>query len=200
MTDFEDSFQTILENAEGIFKDKGSKFLAFAFPVTTEKEISEIQKTLKKKYYDARHHAYAFRLGADKKNFRASDDGEPSNSSGAPILGQIRSFDLTDILIVVVRYFGGTKLGIPGLINAYKSAAVEAIIQSKIIHKTVNQNLTAKCSYSLLNEIMKIVKDDDLEILNQSFDTDCTVTLSIRLSKFRKIEEKLRNIHGIELL
>jgi len=122
-----EKYKTIRTTSEGNYKEKGSKFLAFAYPVSTEEEIKEIQQTLRKDYYDARHHVFAWRLGSDKKRYRSSDDGEPSNSSGPPVLGQIQSFDLTNILIVVIRYFGGTKLGVPGLINAYRTAARDAI-------------------------------------------------------------------------
>ena len=137
MAEVVSKYKTIKSKSEGSYKDKGSKFYAFAYPVTTEDEIKEIQAKLRKEYYDARHHVFAWRLDADKKRFRASDDGEPSNSSGPPILGQIQSYDLTNILIVVIRYFGGTKLGIPGLINAYKTSAKEAIENTEIIEKEV---------------------------------------------------------------
>jgi len=186
-----DSYLTIEGTSEGVFKDRGSKFLAFAFPVSTEEEISEIQKNLRKKYFDARHHVYAFRLGAEKSVFRASDDGEPSNSSGPPVLGQIRSFDLTNILIVVVRYFGGTKLGVPGLINAYKSAAHDAIANAKIISKTVCDLLEIRFEYPAMNDIMRIVKDENLEIANQSFEMNCVLKLWVRRSNTEYILNKL---------
>ena len=126
-------FLTIQKKSEGIYKEKGSKFIAYAYPIKTEEEVRPLLKSLKKEYYDARHHCYAFVLGKDKKRFRAADDGEPSNSAGAPILGQIRSLDLTNVLVVVVRYFGGTKLGVPGLITAYREAAKDALNQSTIV-------------------------------------------------------------------
>jgi putative IMPACT (imprinted ancient) family translation regulator len=126
-------YKTIEKTAEGLYKEKGSKFLSFAFPVTTEEQIKNIQQELRKEYYDARHHVFAWKLGIDENNYRASDDGEPANSSGPPVLGQIRSYELSDILIVVIRYFGGTKLGIPGLINAYKTATKDAIDNNLII-------------------------------------------------------------------
>ncbi len=196
----DDTYKTIAKPTEGAFKDRGSKFLAFAYPVKNEDEITEIQKVLRKKFYDARHQAYAFRLGADKNNFRASDDGEPTNSSGQPILGQIRSFDLTNILIIVVRYFGGTKLGIPGLINAYKTAALDAINNAEIITKTVNDNILLDFEYVLMNDVMKIIKDEDIEIENQQFDLNCHIELSIRKSKSQKVAERFEKIRGIILL
>jgi uncharacterized YigZ family protein len=177
-----DTYLTIKEPAQGLFKDKGSKFLAFAYPVHSEDEIHLIYKQLKKKYYDATHHVYAFRLGADKKIFRASDDGEPSNSSGPPILGQIRSHDLTNIFIVVVRYFGGTKLGVPGLINAYKTAAEDVIRKSQIIEKTVNDIIEIKFEYPQMNMVKKIIKDENLQELEQKFELTCSITISVRQS------------------
>lgn len=134
MTEFVDEYLTISKPSEGLFKDRGSKFLAFAYPVSSEDEIKEIQEHLRSEYHDARHHCYAYMLGKDKNVFRANDDGEPSSTAGKPILGQIKSYDLTNILIVVIRYFGGTKLGVSGLINAYKTAAEEALKNAKIIN------------------------------------------------------------------
>jgi uncharacterized YigZ family protein len=161
-----DEYKTIAEKSEGIFREKGSKFLAFAFPVETEDEISAIRVELRKKYFDARHHVYAFQLGVENPAYRASDDGEPSNSSGPPVLGQIRSYGLTNILIVVVRYFGGTKLGVPGLINAYKSAAKNALDNAKIVEKKVVMAVKIGFSYQSLNEVMKILKTDGVKIKN----------------------------------
>jgi uncharacterized YigZ family protein len=172
-----DQYKTVKTVSEGFFKDKSSKFYAFAFPVKNEEEINEFREQIKKTYYDARHHVYAFRLGADMNTFRASDDGEPSNSSGSPILGKIRSYDLSDILIIVVRYFGGTKLGIPGLINAYGSAAEEAIKNAQIIIKTVTKLLRVNFEYPQMNDVMKIIKDFDLNIIKQDFQISCLIEL-----------------------
>lgn len=194
----DDTFKTITDSSEAIFKDRGSKFLAFAFHVETEEQISEIQKNLRKKYYDARHHCYAFMLGHDKKNFRASDDGEPSNSSGPPILGQIRSFDLTNILIIVVRYFGGTKLGIPGLINAYKTAAAEAIKNAVIIEKTIDDCIEFVFGYNEMNNVMRIIKDEDLHIISQDFNLDCKIIIKVRKSLTEKVINKINNFHNIK--
>ncbi len=183
-------FKTITKQSEGFFKDRGSKFFSYAFPVNNENEIQEIQKKLRKKHFAARHHVYAFRLGADKKIFRASDDGEPSNSSGPPILGQIRSFDLTNILIIVVRYFGGTKLGVPGLINAYRTAALDAINNNKIITQTVEELITIKFEYSKMNDIMRIIKKEKLNILKSHFDNSCVIELKIPKNDIERIMQQ----------
>lgn len=193
-----DTYKTIDTLSEGFYKEKGSKFLSFAFPVYSETEIKDIQKGLRKKYFDARHHCYAFRLGVAKDIFRSSDDGEPSNSSGPPILGQIRSYDLTNILVVVVRYFGGTKLGIPGLINAYKSATADAFNNAKIIEKTENVLLKIKFNYLAMNEVMKIIKDENLEQLHHKFELDCEISLSIRKKIFATIKEKFEKINNLK--
>ena len=194
-----DEYLTIDESAEGFFKDRGSKFFSYAFHVETEEEITEILKDLKKKYYDARHHCYAWRLGADKKRYRANDDGEPSNSAGPPILGQIKSFDLTDILIVNVRYFGGTLLGVSGLINANKTAAAEAIKNSKITKKTVNQNLELYFEYPILNDVMRIIKDENANITEQLFEMSCKIVLNIRLNDFERIKNRFEKLIHITI-
>jgi len=194
-----DSFQTIAAASEGFFKDRGSKFYAFAYPVQTEAEISQIQKQLRKKFYDARHHVYAFRLGAKKDIFRASDDGEPANSSGPPILGQIRSHELSDILIVVIRYFGGTKLGIPGLINAYRTAAEDAIDHAKIIKKMVNDTVHLKFEYPLMNRVMRVIKEEKLEQITTKFELACEISLHIRQSQTKRILEKFNQIYGLSV-
>jgi uncharacterized YigZ family protein len=194
------SYKTIKVNSEGSFKDKGSKFLAFAFPVENEEEINKYRAELRKKFFDARHHVYAFCIGADKSVFRSSDDGEPSNSSGPPVLGQIRSFDLTNILIVVVRYFGGTKLGIPGLINAYKSAAKNAIESAEIIDKNVEIPLTLRFEYILMNDVMKVLKNDGVHIIHQQFDSDCVIELRINKDMYQHITELLKKIQKLNIL
>jgi uncharacterized YigZ family protein len=194
-----DKYKTIESKSEGAFKDKGSKFLAFAFPVDNELQINQYRAELKKKYFDARHHVYAFCLGADQSVFRASDDGEPSNSSGPPVLGQIRSYGLTNILIVVVRYFGGTKLGVPGLINAYKTAAKDAIDNTKIIEKNVEIPLTLNFEYLLMNDVMKVLKNDGVHIINQQFDSECVIEIRINKEKIDYISEILNNIKGLKI-
>ncbi len=194
-----DQYKTIKKSSEGFFKDRGSKFYAFAFPVENSEEIANQRALLRKKFYDARHHVYAYRLGQGDNNAMASDDGEPSNSSGPPILGKIRSYELTNILIVIVRYFGGTKLGIPGLINAYRTAAEEAINNTVIIVKTLKKKLIVKYEYPLMNAVMRTIKDNKLEIEKQDFALDCKITLNIRESDYDKIYEIFNNIYGVEI-
>ena len=195
----EDTYKTISSPSEGIFKDKGSKFIAFAFPVTSEEEIKEIVQSLKKEHHAARHHCYAWRLGYEKLLFRANDDGEPSSTAGKPILGQIQSFDLTDILIVVVRYFGGTLLGVSGLINAYKSAAFEAINQAEIITKLVEKKILVEFGYDVMNEVMKVFKDEKLPQIDPTFDLNCQIKTTIRLSDLERIVNQLTKIEGLKI-
>ena len=178
----EDTYKTIVEPSEGIYTEKRSKFIAIALPVRTLDEIKAHLETYQKKYYDARHVCYAYMLGAARKDFRANDNGEPSGTAGKPILGQINSNELTDILIIVVRYFGGIKLGTSGLIVAYKAAAAEAISAATIIEKTVDEEVTVMFEYPFMNDIMRIVKEEEPEILSQSYDMDCSMTLCIRRS------------------
>jgi len=190
-----DTYKTISKLSEGVYKEKGSKFISYAYPVRKEDECKEIIGKIKKEYYDARHHCYAYMLGAKKKDFRANDDGEPSSTAGKPILGQILSNDLTNLLIVVIRYFGGTKLGVSGLIHAYKTAAADAIENAEIINKTVNDIYEIFYDYLAMNDVMKIIKEDEPEQLSQEFNLKCKITLSIRqkdvdriISKFNKID------------
>jgi len=193
-----DSYKTIQNISEGIYKEKGSKFIAYAFPVSSEEEIKEQIDKLKKEYYDARHHCYAYMLGADKKNFRANDDGEPSSTAGKPILGQILSYELTNILIVVVRYFGGTKLGVSGLIHAYKTAAIDAILNAEIIEKTVNDIYDIHFDYLVMNDVMRIIKEEHPLQIDQDFNLTCRITLSIRQSEVEKIIERFSKIDSVK--
>jgi len=195
----EDTYRTISNPVEGLFKDKGSKFLSFAYQVTNEDEIREIVQKIKKDHYSARHHCYAWRLGHEKLHFRANDDGEPSSTAGKPILGQIQSFDLTNILIVVVRYFGGTLLGVSGLINAYRNAALDAINQAEIIEKLVEKHILVEFEYEAMNEVMKIFKDEKLIQSNSKFDIKCQIKTSIRLSDLSRIESGLKKIKGLKV-
>lgn len=193
-----DSYKTIKYKSEGIYKEKGSKFITYAFPITCEEDVKiEIDK-LKKEYYDARHHCYAYMLGADKKTFRANDDGEPSSTAGKPILGQILSSDLTNILIVVVRYFGGTKLGVSGLIRAYKTAALDAISNAEIIDKTVNDIYNINFDYLVMNDVMRIIKEEEPLQIDQDFNLTCRITLSIRQSEVEKIIERFSKIDSVK--
>ncbi|MBN2683003.1 MAG: YigZ family protein [Bacteroidales bacterium] len=195
----EDIYKTIKENSEGFFKDRGSKFIGLAFPVFSETEIKDIQKNLRNQYYDARHHCFAWRLGADKLHYRVNDDGEPSNSAGMPIFGQIQSFDLTNILIVVVRYFGGTKLGVPGLINAYRTAASEAIRNGEIIEKTVNNITKIHFEYLAMNDVMTVLKEEQLEQFEQCFELQCSINVKLRLSEAQRITERLEKIDSVKI-
>lgn len=196
---FENTYKTIDNSCEGLFKDKGSKFIAKAYPVKTETEVKNIIQSLKKDYYDARHHCYAYILGYDKSAFRINDDGEPSGTAGRPIYGQLQHFDLTNTLIVVIRYFGGTLLGVSGLINAYKNASIEAINNATIIEKFVKEHYNIHFQYLQMNEVMKIIKDDNIEILNQNFDNECEMDLIIKKSESVRIYEKLKKIENLTI-
>lgn len=193
----EDVFKTIEGQAEGIYKEKGSRFIALAYPVTREEEIRDIIAGLKEKYYDARHHCYAWRLGAAKTHFRANDDGEPSSTAGKPILGQIQSNDLTNILIVVIRYFGGIKLGVSGLINAYREAAADVLRNAVIIEKTVDEQLRIHFSYMVMNDVMKIVKEEEPEVLERNFEMECDMLLSIRQKDMPALRARLEKIESL---
>lgn len=196
---FSDTYLTIEKPSEAIFKDKGSKFLAYAYPIENDQQIKEILNQLKKEHHTANHHCYAYRLGADKLNFRANDDGEPNNTAGKPILGQIQSNDLTNILIVVVRYFGGTLLGVSGLINAYKNSAADVIKTSIIIEKQILFNYTIQFYFEHLNDVMKLLKQLDCKITNQQFDNNCEISFSVRKANSEQCEEKLKKIEGLKL-
>ena len=193
----EDFFKTIASPSEGQYTEKRSKFLAFAFPVTTVEEIKELLDAHQKKFYDARHVCYAYMLGHERLVFRANDNGEPSGTAGKPILGQINSNELTDILIIVVRYFGGVKLGTSGLIQAYKAAAAEAISAATVIEKTVDEQVSIAFEYPLMNSVMRIVKEEEPSILSQSFESDCLMTLSIRASLMPRLRQRLEKIDGL---
>lgn len=195
----EDTYKTIASLAQGTYTEKRSKFLAFAMPVRSLDEVKEHLKFYEKKYFDARHVCYAYMLGAERTDFRANDNGEPSGTAGKPILGQINSFGLTDILIVVVRYFGGIKLGTSGLIVAYKTAAQEALNAAEIIEKTVDADITFLFEYPFMNDVMRIVKEESPEIISQDFDNDCRMTLRIRKSQFDKLRERLKKVETLRI-
>jgi uncharacterized YigZ family protein len=192
----QDSYKSIAEEARGLFKDNGSRFIAHAYPVETEEEVKEIVAALKKEYYDARHHVYAYRLGYKGDKFRANDDGEPSGSSGRPVLGQIDSKGLSDILVVVVRYFGGIKLGIPGLIRAYKTSTADALDNAQIIEKIASKMYRIHFGYMNMNSVMKVMKDMNLEQRNQKFDMECSIDTSVRLSLVDSFIEKMGDVEG----
>jgi len=189
-----DTYKTIAAPSEAIYTEKRSKFIAIALPVRSLEEIKPLLEQYQKKYYDARHVCYAYMLGHERKDFRANDNGEPSGTAGKPILGQVNSNELTDILLIVVRYFGGIKLGTSGLIVAYKAAAAEAIANSEIIEKTVDEEITVTFEYPFMNDIMRIVKEEESEILQQSYDMDCVMTLRIRQSAMPKLRSRLEKV------
>lgn len=195
----EDTYNTIEEISTGIFKDKGSKFISYAYPVKEEGEIKEIIKLLKKEHFNARHHCYAWRLGDEDIRFRANDDGEPSSTAGKPILGQLVSFNTTNILIVVVRYFGGTLLGVGGLINAYRSAAKDALLNARIIEKKIERVFQISFSYKELNDVMGIVKSENLNQLETNFLESCTLKFSIRKSEAQRVEGLFGKFHGVTI-
>lgn len=190
----EDTYKTIAAPAESVYTEKRSKFIAIALPVRTLAEIKAYLDEYQKKYYDARHVCYAYMLGAERKEFRANDNGEPSGTAGKPILGQINSNELIDILVIVVRYFGGIKLGTSGLIVAYKTAAAQALSEAQIIEKTVDEQVTVVFEYPFMNDIMRIVKEESPEILNQSYDMDCVMTLRIRKSQMPRLRMRLEKV------
>lgn len=191
-----DTYRSISGTSEGLFKDNGSRFIAKAYPVESEDEVKQIVSSLKKEYHDARHHCYAYRLGYRGDVFRANDDGEPSSSAGRPILGQIDSNGLSDILIVVVRYFGGIKLGIPGLIRAYRTSSADAISNAEIITKVAVKRYRLVFGYMQMNSVMKLVKDMSLEQSGQDFGTECSMTVKVRLSAEADFLERVGNIGG----
>ena len=195
-TQIQDSYKSIAAESRGLFKDNGSRFIAHAYPVETEDEIKEIVAALKKEYYDARHHVYAYRLGYLGDKFRANDDGEPSGSSGRPVLGQIDSNELSDILVVVVRYFGGIKLGIPGLIRAYKTATADAIANAEIVEKIACKRFKVHFGYMGMNSVMKVFKDMGLDQKNQQFDMECSMDTSVRLSLVDTFLERIGDVEG----
>ena len=195
----QDSYRSIAAESRGLFKDNGSRFIAHAYPVETEEEVKEIVASLKKEYYDARHHVYAYRLGYMGDRFRANDDGEPSGSSGRPVLGQIDSNNLSDILVVVVRYFGGIKLGIPGLRRAYRTAAADAIANAGIVEKIASKMYRVHFGYMSMNSVMKVFKDMGLEQKNQKFDMECSMDTSVRLSLTETFAERMNDVEGCRI-
>ncbi|MFY0591029.1 IMPACT family protein [Roseivirga sp.] len=193
----QDSFLTISNSTEGLYKEKGSKFIAIAHPVTSVEAVKEKLEALRKEYYDARHHCYAYILGYEGAETRANDDGEPNHSAGDPILGQIKSKNLTNTLVVVVRYFGGTKLGVSGLINAYKTAAFEALEEADIVKREITESVILRFPYDEMNEVMKLVKDLELKIKGQDYDTGCVMTLEVIVSKMAIMHEKLTLLNDL---
>ena len=186
-----DEYTSIAAPSEGLFKDNGSRFIALAYPVETQEQVKEIVSALKKEYHDARHHCYAYRIGYKGDLFRSNDDGEPSGSAGRPILGQIDSLGLSDVLVVVVRYFGGIKLGIPGLIRAYKTSTADALDSAVVVTKTACRHFLLKFDYLDMNGVMKVLKDMDLPQRAQSFAQDCSLETSVPLSEVEDFLKRL---------
>ena len=189
-----DTYLTIQDKSEGIYTEKRSKFLAFAHPVETIDEIKDLLTDYKKKYYDARHVCYAYMLGPERTDFRTNDDGEPSSTAGKPILGQINSRELTNILVVVIRYFGGVKLGTSGLIVAYREAAAEALSAATVIEKTIEETVTFTFPYVMMNSVMRVVKELSPRIVEQKYDETCIITLAIKRSMAPMLEERLNKL------
>lgn len=197
MEEKSDIYRTILSPAEALFKDRGSRFLSYAYPVDRVEQVKNLVDKLRKQYYDATHHCYAYRIGSKGAEFRANDDGEPSGTAGRPILGQMLSNDVTDCLIVVVRYFGGTKLGVPGLINAYKTSAGEVLQSAQIVERYVKVRLLVEYSYVVINDVMRIVKEEKVDVVDQAFDNLCTIVIEVRKSAQERVEERLSKIEGV---
>lgn len=192
------TYYTIKSQTEGLYKEKGSKFLAFAYPVTSDNQIKEIQVDLRKQYYDARHHCFAWVLGMDNQVWRANDDGEPAHSAGDPILGQIRSAELTNVLVVVVRYFGGTKLGVGGLINAYKTAAEEALAKAEKREIYETKEIIMKFSYDALSTVERLISDFEIAVIERDFQLSCKISGNIKKDLIPLFEEKTSDLYTIE--
>lgn len=197
MEETKDTYRTIEAVSEAVFTEKRSKFISIALPVRTVEEIKTYLEEYQKKYYDARHVCYAYMLGSDRTVFRANDNGEPSGTAGKPILGQINSNELTDILIIVVRYFGGIKLGTSGLIQAYKHAAALAIEGAVILEKTVDADISFEFEYPFLNDVMRVVKEEGPQIVRQAFDINCSMTLRIRKSLLERLSSRLSKVETL---
>ena len=184
---------------EILFKEKNSKFFGYAFPITSEEEVKPIIDQLRKKHFNAGHFCYAYQLGSSKTMYRANDDGEPSNSAGMPIFGQIQSFDLTNVLVVVVRFFGGTKLGVGGLISAYKTAAQMALEQAEIIEKTIDIHFQIHFDYKNINKVMRIIKEKNLTIISQKMDSNCEIEIATRKSNEKTVYGSFQNLFDVEV-
>jgi uncharacterized YigZ family protein len=194
---FEDTYRTIDKPTEGLFRDRGSKFIAFAYPINTESDIKPLLTQLKAEHPKANHHCWAMRLGIDRSVFRINDDGEPSGTAGRPILNTLLSRNITNVLVVVVRYFGGTLLGVPGLINAYKVATEEALNTATVVEKTLNDIYTIQFDYQQMNDVMRIVKEDNLTVLHQQFDNNCVVKVGIRRMQVNQSIARFEKVTGV---
>ncbi|MDB5060447.1 MAG: YigZ family protein [Mucilaginibacter sp.] len=197
---FDDTYTTIAQPTEGVFGDRGSKFLAFAYPISSDSEIKPIVTHLKAEHPKANHHCWAIRLGIDRSVFRVNDDGEPSGTAGRPILNTLLSKNITNVLVVVVRYFGGTLLGVPGLINAYKAATEAALSEAQLIDKTVNDIYTITFEYLQMNDVMRIIKDEQLEIMEQRSELNCEIRFSVRKTQVELVMSKLNKVSGVKVV
>ena len=196
----DDLYKTITKPAQGeLFKDKNSKFYGYAFPVTNVEQVKTYLQTLKKEHYSARHFCYAYQFGTEIIQYRANDDGEPNNSAGMPIYGQIQSFEVTNILIVVVRYFGGVKLGVGGLINAYRTGAQLALKSAEIIEKTINKTFQLQFEYKNMSKVMRILKENDVEIINQILEINCLLEISVRKGNSSYVYNLFINFFGVDI-
>ncbi|KJF43937.1 IMPACT family protein [Draconibacterium sediminis] len=195
----DDQYKTIETPSNGYFKDKGSKFYSYAYPLKDEEEVKELVAALKKEHHSARHHCYAWRLGTEEIRTRANDDGEPSSTAGKPILGQLQSYEVTNILVVVVRYFGGTLLGVSGLINAYREATVEALNNAEIISKLIEIQYELKFEYDMLNTVMNKLKQDNYDIVKTDFQESCRLIFKARKSEDKRAFQSFNEIYGIEI-
>ncbi|HLP71708.1 MAG TPA: YigZ family protein [Bacteroidales bacterium] len=194
-----DTYKTIQSPSEGLYKDKGSRFIALAFPADDQEQVRTILEELKKEYHDARHHCYAWMIGHERTRWRANDDGEPSGTAGKPILGQINSAGLTNILIVVIRYFGGTLLGVSGLINAYRTAAADALKNAEVVTLTVQEHHEMVFPYAAMNDVMKVLKEEHVSQSGQQFGQECRILISFRLSAAERVIARLSRIEGVKL-
>ncbi len=195
----DDTYRTLAAPAEGLYKEKGSKFLAFAYPVQSEEQVKTLVEAKRKEYFDARHHCYAYILGPAKAAYRLNDDGEPSGTAGKPIHGQLLSLDLTDTLVIVVRYFGGIKLGVSGLINAYRTAARDALEQAAVVEKTVDSRYRVLFRYEQMNDVMRLLKQFDIAPLNQQYDLQCSLDFAVRQSLAPRVEEAFVNLRTVQI-
>jgi uncharacterized YigZ family protein len=194
-----DNYLTIQGVAEGIYKDKGSKFIARAYHVETEEQCKEVLSNLKKEFYDARHHCYAYRLGLEENKFRSNDDGEPSGTAGKPILNQIYSHALFNVMIIVVRYFGGRKLGVSGLIHAYKTSAIDAIAHASIVKRYVKKSFSLNFDYPAMNDVMRILKEEKPEITRQDFLKECVINIDIKKNDVKRVVSRLQNLRNVDI-
>ena len=197
---FDDTYKTISQPSESIFRDRGSKFLGYAYPVTSDNDIKALVAGLKAEHPKANHHCWAIRLGIDRSVFRVNDDGEPSGTAGRPILNTLLSRNITNVLVVVVRYFGGTLLGVPGLINAYKTATEMALDAAQVVEKTVNDIYTITFDYVQMNDVMRIIKDEQLQVLEQVSELNCQIKFSVRKTQVEQVMSKLNKVSGVKVV